>query len=413
MIKREISLDSGNIKNRCDICTGCGRCRTKTPFSVTVDNGLTEEVFPLSNRDGRRLVTVDIGTTTIAMQLYGRDGRVQAVHAAVNPQTEYGADVLSRIQAAEDAGTAARLQDMVQDVLEQGFSDFRKRLSENESLFGVIAANTPMVYLLMGYDAGELGRAPFSVSHPSGIRADIRGVPCVIFPCLSAFVGGDIVAGIYAAGMTEAKEPVLLIDLGTNGEIVLGSKDKILACATAAGPAFEGGANKGIWGADMVSLIARLKREHIVDETGLLSDAYFESGISIGDVHVSQKSIRQIQLAKGAIAAGIRILAKEYGIMYSEISKVVLAGGFGYYLSPQDAAEIRLLPKELVKKSVAGGNTALAGAFLLGREILSKPQGEAAAQTATGEEFLKCRIKIINLAKHPDFQENYLEEMNL
>ncbi|MCM1325963.1 MAG: ASKHA domain-containing protein [Bacteroidales bacterium] len=413
MIKREISSDSGNIGNRCDICIGCGRCRTKNPFSVTVDSGLTEEVFPLSNHDGRRLVTVDIGTTTIAMQLYGRDGKVDAVHAVVNPQTEYGADVLSRIQAAEDAGTAAKLQDMVQDVLEQGFSDFKGRLSENESLFGVIAANTPMVYLLMGYDAGELGRAPFSVSHPSGINADIRGVSCVIFPCLSAFVGGDIVAGIYASGMTEAEKPVLLIDLGTNGEIVLGSKDKILACATAAGPAFEGGANRGIWGADMVSLIARIKREHIVDETGLLSDAYFESGVNIGDVSVSQKSIRQIQLAKGAIAAGIRILAKEYGIGYSEISKVVLAGGFGYYLNPQDAAEIGLLPEELVKKSVAGGNTALAGALLLGREILAETWGEAVTKAATGEAFLKCRTKIINLAEHPDFQENYLEEMNL
>lgn len=427
-------MDSGSIGKRCDICTGCGRCGAENSFqtfhwsgdkqqekganqnagiSVTVKNGLSSETLPLSNQDGRRLVTVDIGTTTIAMQLHGRDGSVQAVFAAVNPQAEYGADVLSRIQAAESAETAKKLQSMVQDVLEQGFLDFQGRLSENESLFAVIAANTVMVYLLMGYDAEELGQAPFSVSRPEGIWADIKGVPCVIFPCLSAFVGGDIVAGIYAAGMTEAEEPVLLIDLGTNGEIVLGNRHKLLACATAAGPAFEGGANRGIWGADMVSLIARLRRDNIVDETGLLDDAYFESGVHIGDVYVSQKCIRQIQLAKGTIAAGIRILMEEYGIGSSEISKVVLAGGFGYYLNPRDAAEIRLLPQELAERSIAGGNTALAGAFLLGREILLKSQGEVADKIVTGEGFLKCRIKIINLAEHPDFQENYLEEMYL
>lgn len=430
-------MDSGSIGKHCDICTGCGRCHAgsiwqaaqdfrwsgdkrqeagvnrNAGISVTVENGLSGEVFPLSNQDGRRLVTVDIGTTTIAMQLHGRDGRVQAVFAAVNPQAEYGADVLSRIQAAESAEAAKKLQSMVQDVLEQGFLDFQRRLSENESLFAVIAANTVMVYLLMGYDAKELGQAPFSVSHPEGICTDIKGVSCVVFPCLSAFVGGDIVAGIYATGMAESEEPALLIDLGTNGEIVLGSKHKLLACATAAGPAFEGGANRGIWGADMVSLIARLRRDNIVDETGLLDDAYFESGVHIGDVYVSQKCIRQIQLAKGAIAAGIRILMKEYGIKPSEISKVVLAGGFGYYLNPEDAAGIGLLPEELAERSIAGGNTALAGAFLLGREILLKSQDEVVAKTVTGEEFLKCRIKIINLAEHPDFQENYLEEMYL
>lgn len=427
-------MDSGRDGKRCDICTGCGRCQAGQAFqafrwsgnkqkeqdeggnagiSVTVENGLWDGPFPLSNQDGRRLVAVDIGTTTIAMQLYGREGKVQAVFAAVNPQTEYGADVLSRIQAAENAGTAGKLQDMVQDVLEQGFLDFQGRLSENESLFAVIAANTAMTYLLMGYDAGELGRAPFSATHKESICTDIKGIPCVIFPCLSAFVGGDIVAGIYALGMIASKEPVLLVDLGTNGEIVLGSKHKLLACATAAGPAFEGGANRGVWGADMVSLIAKLRQDNIVDETGLLADDYFETGVRIGDVCVSQKGIRQIQLAKGAIAAGIRILTKEYGIEFSEISKVVLAGGFGYYLNPQDAARIGLLPEELAEKSIAGGNAALAGAFWLGRQLLLEPPKESAMKAVTGEGFLKCRTRIINLAEHPDFSENYLEELNL
>lgn len=406
-------MDSRIVHNRCHICIGCGRCTDTKGMNVIVQNGIEQEIVPIPSKDGRRLVAVDIGTTTIAMQLYDKGGRVQDSFAVVNPQTKYGADVLSRIQAAEEPEPKMELQKMVQDVLAQGFSRFQRQLPANESLFAVIAANTTMVYLLMGYDTEELGRAPFRASHLEGISAQISGVPCAIFPGLSAFVGGDIVAGIYACGMAGSKEPILLIDLGTNGEMVLGSKGKILACATAAGPAFEGGANKGIWGADMVSLLARMKREGVMDETGLLADAYFESGVRIADVCVSQKSIRQIQLAKGAIAAGIQILAKECRMELSEISRVILAGGFGYYLNPKDAVQIGLLPEALAGETRSGGNTALTGALKLGRKILSGEWDEGSFGGLGGADFLKCSAKILNLAAHPDFEEIYLRSMEL
>lgn len=279
----------------------------------------------------------------------------------------------------------------------------------------VLAGNTTMIYLLMGYDPAELGRAPFDASHLAAIETVIGDVPCVIFPGISAFVGGDITAGMYACGMQERQELTLLVDLGTNGEMVLGNRDRRIACATAAGPAFEGGVNRGVWGADMIHLLARLKREGIMDETGLLADAYFEAGILIGDVRVTQEAIRVIQLAKGAIGAGIRILMKEYGLQedWQAIDRVVLAGGFGYYLRAEDAVEVGLLPKELEAKCLAGGNTALVGALRLGRELLTRGTTEGWRPPEDICERLGVRgVEVLNLAEHPDFEQMYFRYMN-
>ena len=224
------------------------------------------ELPPLSlqNPESIRLMTVDIGTTTIAMQLYDADGKVVDSFPSVNPQVSYGADVLSRIEAARDPGKAADMQKKVLDLIEKGAQRFSKKLQEKESIQMVIAANTTMTYLLMGWDPAELGRAPFQVSHCGAVDTQIAGISCHIIPGLSAFVGGDITAGILACQMLEQEEPMLLIDLGTNGEMALGNRQKLCACATAAGPAFEGGANRGIWGADMVRLLQKLLEEGLM-----------------------------------------------------------------------------------------------------------------------------------------------------
>ncbi len=396
------------IGNRCHICTGCGRCVGKKKDMHVLLEQIQGEREPLPTEKGERLVTVDIGTTTIAMQLYHNDGTVQDVFATVNPQTVYGADVLSRIQAAENEVTAKGLKTLVLEVLHQGIERFQEKIEKNEALRMVIAANTTMVYLLMGWNTAELGKAPFEASHLQPIETMIEGVPCYIFEGLSAFVGGDIVAGIVACRIKECENITLLIDLGTNGEMVLGNKNKILVCSTAAGPAFEGGVNRGIWGADMISLLAKLKQKGILDETGLLADPYFEQGIRIGDVHITQQSVRAVQLAKGAILAGIKILVREYGISMEQIDKVVLSGGFGYYLNPQAAAYIGLLPKELATKCISGGNTALAGALQMGRRLLhfDDEKAKSVFQENRGQ------IQIINLAEADGFQELYFDSMN-
>ena len=402
---------------RCLICTGCGRC----PGVIRGMQVVTEklELLPLflQNTAGRRLMTVDIGTTTIAMQLYDMSGKVVDSFPSVNPQVSYGADVLSRIEAAKDPEKAADMQKKVRNLMEKGVQRFSKKLQPGETLQMVIAANTTMIYLLMGWDPEELGKAPFRVSHTGEHDTQIAGVSCHMIPGLSAFVGGDITAGILASGMLEQEEPMLLVDLGTNGEMALGNRDKLYACATAAGPAFEGGANRGIWGADMVRLLQKLLEEGLMDRQGLLKEPYFTQGVRIGDVLVTKESVRAVQLAKGAIAAGIEILTESYGIELSDISKVVLAGGFGYYLDPKAAADIGLLPEELTERTVTGGNTALSGAAIVGSSILAAG-GKQTAEGTLQEDWDDLRkrqelqIRILNLAEEEKFPETFLTKIN-
>ncbi len=406
---------------RCRICTGCGLCPGIAPegpqnkggtaggaLHVVAEDLFSRKKMPLRG-EGKRLAAVDVGTTTIAMLLFHEDGGIADRILSLNPQTEYGADVLSRIRAAEDAECAEAMRRKAAEVLERGVKRFQKQMGEGEELQIVLAANTAMTYLLMGWDTKELGRAPFAAERLSGADTEFMGKPCLILPGISAFVGGDITAGIHACGMAEEEEITLLVDLGTNGELVLGNRSRRIACATAAGPAFEGGVNKGVWGSDMVSILAALRREGILDETGLLGPEYFETGVRAGNVLVTQEAIRSIQLAKAAIAAGIEILLKRYGVDADGVDKVVLAGGFGYYLKPDAAAEIGLLPKKLAGKAFAGGNTALAGALRAGRELF-----------AEGRDFLKVELQrvtenteVLNLAMEPDFEERYIGAMEI
>ena len=395
---------------RCHVCTGCGLCP-----GVTARGSLAGKIHILTDEtegagdtapflSGKYVAAIDLGTTTVAMVLYDEKGQAVDRMVAVNPQVNYGADVISRIQAAKE-GAAEELRLAVFELLEQGFTKFAKKVPENCELTAVIAGNTTETYLLLGLDTEELGHAPFYASHLEAEEITIAGVSCFVFPGLSAFVGGDIMAGIYAADLAEREVITLLIDLGTNGELVLGNREKCIAAATAAGPAFEGGVNRGVWGADMVSLLARLRREELVDESGLLAEPYFDKGIRIGNVTVTQQAIRSIQTAKAAIAAGITILLEEYGITYGDIDRVILAGGFGYYLDPKDAAEIGLLPVALVEKTYAGGNTSLRGC---------RKAGSASREDVT----TRCKrifdeTKCINLAQVPAFAENYVSKMEL
>lgn len=389
---------------RCTVCVGCGRCPGVNRNMHIVTEQLEKVSVDLHNDKHLKLITADIGTTTIAMQLHGEGGEVVDCFVAVNPQVKYGADVLSRIAAAAQQTAAEDMRQMVLEQLEKGIFQFRKRLSAEERLIMVLVANTTMVYLLIGLNPEELGRAPFAARHLEAVSTRIAGIETYIFPGLSAFVGGDIVAGIHACGMREREALTLLIDLGTNGEMVLGNKKKILACATAAGPAFEGGVNRGVWGADMVSLIAEMLRNHLIDRDGLIVEKYFDSGVRIGDVCVTQDAVRAIQLAKAAIAAGITILCEWYGCTPENIERVVLAGGFGYYLNPADAATIGLLPKELTDKTVTGGNTALAGALCMGGRII---RGEEFVKAVSIDAKGDCQVTVINLAEENTFEKKY------
>ncbi len=418
--------ETNSCKN-CMVCTGCGRGAGKTkglqavanlthPFAkesggkqANIKSSGEKHYPPLPDMGGEELLlAADIGTTTIVMQLRRvENGEVLQTFRAVNPQRKYGTDVLSRIKAAEDAKVTEDMQNLVRQVLSRGIKELTGEAVKREgniNLRGmVIAANTTMVYLLMGYPTEELGKAPFTARHLEEISTEIGGIDTIILPGLSAFVGGDILAGMYACDVGKSKEMTLFLDLGTNGEMVLGNGNQLLATATAAGPAFEGRLEAGIWGADAIAFLARLYEKGLVDETGLLAEPYFDTGVSIGGTVMTREDIRSLQLAKAAVHGGIQVLCEECGITLEQIEKVYLAGGFGYFLNPGDAVAIGLIPGELERKCLAVGNAALEGAFCYGRE----------AEAGNKIRALKSKTRVYNLASAHKFEQYYIEAISL
>jgi uncharacterized 2Fe-2S/4Fe-4S cluster protein (DUF4445 family) len=295
------------------------------------------------------------------------------------------------------------MQGLIKQVLIQELEEFQKKGVDIRNIY--VAGNTTMLYLLLGYATTELGYAPFKASHLDTMEVELGQWSAHILPGLSAFVGSDIVAGVLASDMATNEGISLLIDLGTNGEIVLGNREKMIACATAAGPAFEGMLEDGrqaLWGADLVKAIAELLDKGILDETGLLTEPYFTEGVTIGGVRITQEHVRNLQTAKAAIAAGVEILVKEYGIAIEDISQVYLAGGFGYFLEEEAAIRIGLLPKVLQGRIQAVGNSALAGCYAY---HLDRKTEEKITR-------IKELTRVINLAEVEGFAETFVNHMN-
>lgn len=342
---------------------------------------------------------VDLGTTTVVMQLIDRKSAgILCTHAFQNPQRAYGTDVLARITAAE-SGRAETMRQILLTELENGL---RKLETDERAQEIIISGNTTMGHLLLGYPVDGLGKAPFTPYHIETSYFDLFGHPAVFLPGISAFVGADIVSGIFACGMAERKELSLFIDLGTNGEMAVGNRDGILCTATAAGSAFEGGVSAQVMGTDMTALAADMMRTGVMDETGLLAEPWFTEGWQSGTLTIRQKDIRNLQMAKAAICAGASILL-ERADAWNKIAHVYLAGGFGYYLDVEKAVSIGLIPRALRGICIAAGNTSLAGAIRYGR-----------SQKAAREEALDRIVQIsipINLAQQPEFEDRYIEAM--
>lgn len=392
------------------------------------------------------LVAVDLGTTTIAMQLRElSSGRVISSYCETNPQRRYGADVLSRIQAAGQ-GHAEEMKESIWQVIKRGMKQFTEAASSEavwlegtnpeitQSIACIsIAGNTTMEHLLMGLPTESLGKSPFIPVKIGLQETQFEGLPVYVMPGISAFVGGDIVAGLYYTGLLkfDGKSSVLFLDLGTNGEMALTDGNRMLVTATAAGPAFEGGAGAAVPGSDMIALMASFLKEGIMDETGLLAEPYFTEGIRVfpdkdsnpeKSIFVTQQDIRALQMAKAAIRAGVEILWEK--MEYPEISQVYLAGGFGYYLDVEAAITIGLLPKEMCGNVKAVGNTSLAGAYQIGKDLYHS-RTDKKQETQKGQEMEESRetvllklcsrelpIESINLAKQEQFEERYLGNLN-
>ncbi|MBQ9766155.1 MAG: DUF4445 domain-containing protein [Lachnospiraceae bacterium] len=398
--------------------------------------------------DGLYDIAIDIGTTTLAFQLLDKaGGNVCSTVSAVNNQRRYGADVVSRMQASID-GKKAELKESIQADLRNGISRLLKESGVNLKQIDTIAigCNTTMGHLLLGYDCRSLGVYPFTpvnIRLTEGSMSEVLGMDgdagVVVLPGISTFVGGDIVAGLYACDFDKNDDICLLVDLGTNGEMALGNSGKIMVTSTAAGPAFEGGniscgmgsvagaicsvklegakanvrtikdeAPLGICGTGVVEAVSELLREELLDETGLLEEDYFEEGFPLAktsegkNISLTQKDIRELQLAKAAVRAGIETLILRYGIEKKQVAKIYLAGGFGYRLDTAKAIAIGMIPEEFADRIEAVGNSCLAGVV----KYLTADE--------SGAEVLKKLVQVseeINLSMDVDFNENYMEAM--
>ena len=397
-------------------------------------------------------ICIDIGTTTLAALLVNLETEADCQTAvSVNHQRTYGSDVLSRISAS-NGGKKWEIQRCIRQDLQKLIRELlqKEKITEQQIQRIVIAGNTTMCHLLRGFSCETLGVAPFlpvDLSWMEGSAADFLGMKeldtkVVILPGISAFVGADIMAGIAKMNMHRSEGYHLLLDIGTNGEMVLGNCRHMYVTSTSAGPAFEGGniscgmasipgvishvfmeetgkagfqvigetdgENKkqqaiGICGTGMIDLVYELRKHQMIDEHGTYSDLYFDTGYELAEkVKFTQNDIRELQMAKAAIRAGVDILVKKAGITFDEVDDCYLAGGFGTKIDIKKAAGIGLIPKELEMKTIPAGNTVLAGTkeVLLGR--ISKEELEK----------IQTMAEVINLAEENDFEELYLSYMD-
>lgn len=418
----------------CVDCSNCGLCgKGKKEASVVTDsvnapqvsgslaalNGLAGSGIQAGAAETAdeipTLVAVDLGTTTIGMYLINAvTGEQMGVFVSLNPQQIHGADVISRISNA-NAGKKEELQALITETIESGV---KKLVKERTPKLIVISGNTVMGHLLMGYDVESLGVYPFKAEHLEQAETAICGIKTILMPGISAFIGGDVVSGLYTLGFKDSKEVSLLIDLGTNAEMVIGNCDRMLALSAAAGPAFD----QKVYGSQLIKAVAQILTEEKADRTGCLAEEYFELGCIAGRTLVKQEEIRELQKAKAAVAAGITLLAREYGVQLSEIRKVYIAGGLGFYLDLDAAVEIGLFPKEFVGKMEAVGNTSLEGAYRYGLALeqdVKEPDHQTdgldyAGQTKPERELkeLLSKVRELNLAELEGFEETYINAMN-
>lgn len=363
----------------------CASCPNMTCPRRSVINDRDFEIvsdfeYIPSDADG---VAVDIGTTTVAAVRLEK-GRVAAAYSEINNQRRFGADVLSRIDAAV-RGRGAELQSIAQYQLNKCINAVG-----GGNMRTIIAANTTMVSLLMGYDCSGLGSYPFTAQSLESIHCKNISIAGGI----SAFVGGDITSGLYMCGFDKSEDVSLFVDLGTNGEMAIGNRHRILCTSTAAGPAFEGGRiscgtgsvegavcavsikeNRletiggktpcGICGTGIVELAAELAENGYIDKTGLFRDDFPNGYEAAPGIVFTQKDVRELQTAKAAVRAGIEILLDEYGADEDEIKCVYIAGGFGKRLNIAKACRIGLLPDRFRGRYKAAGNSSLGGCVKL------------------------------------------------
>ena len=414
-------------------------------------------------------LAVDIGTTSVVTTLLElASGEQLASVSSLNPQAVFGGDLMSRIAFAQfNPANLKKLQTRILALLNQHVSD----LARGSGVLAkwiykvVVVGNTCMHHILLGIDPSYVGLAPYApvMRHPLvlparelALKVHPEAQVCLL-PIVAGFVGADAVAVALATRIYESPEVRIAVDIGTNGEVLLGSREHLWACSAPAGPALEGAQIKhgmrgalgaidrvriaedvelhtigeaaplGICGSGIIDVVAGMLEAGVIDHTGLIrveerdrlpprlrdrvvargEERQFilvrpgEAGAS-GEIVVTQEDIRQVQLAKGAIASGLAMLQRVAGIPGDRVAELMLAGGFGNYLSIQSAARIGLIPPLPAERIRYVGNAAALGAQMC---LMSEPERRRAEEIAR-------RIEHVSLAAHPDFQDIFVECMN-
>lgn len=408
-------------------------------------------------------IAVDIGSTTIACYLINLlSGKTMDVESQVNKQRAYGADVISRINFTieNERGTEVLRDSIINQLNDMVEILHRRNYISPDNIYDMaVVGNTTMIHILLGIPTRNISMAPYIPVSTAAMdfRAKELGIRIngyvSILPGIASYIGSDITGGILSCGMIESEKYSLLLDLGTNGEIALGNCHSIITCATAAGPAFEGanikcgvggikgaiskvnlngkdmyqtiGGHKacGICGSGVLDMVSELIKYNLIDDTGRMREAeeitdidlskrmiiskggkefLLEEGTENGEpILFTQKDVREVQLAKAAICAGIQILLKEKGISYEDIEKVYIGGGFGNFMNVESSLIIGMIPHDLRGKIKSMGNCAGVGAklYLLSENSREKTYG------------IIEKASYIELSNSKDFQDYYIESM--
>ncbi len=438
--------------------------------TITTFNGAVIDVEAGDSVQHKYGMAFDLGTTSIVGTLLDLDcGAQLAEVATLNPQTVYGGDLMSRIAFAQSneknlAILRAHALNAINALITEACN--RAKVKRNHICKIVIVGNTCMHHILLGIDVTHVGVAPFNAVVRQSLVVSAKelplkvapSIPVCLLPNVGGFVGADAVSAVLATRMHESDKVRLLVDIGTNTEIVIGSRDRLMACSAPAGPAFEGGQIRhgmraaigaidsveigeditcrtigdappiGICGSGLIDAVANMVQAELVDASGALCTAHrqdmpaalthrirkTEQGLELiivqsegpgkrQDITLTQADIRQFQLAKGAIHSAILVLGKLMGVKEEQISEVTLCGAFGNYLNIGSALGIGLLPGLPREKIVYAGNAAHRGAELALLSETLRKEADSVAQ----------RILHVGIAEHPDFQDLFVSALTL
>lgn len=393
-------------------------------------------------------IAIDLGTTTLAMALLWQN-RVMATYLGINHQRKIGTDVITRMEKAAK-GMAEELTEIIRKDIWDGISELTKKsgIAKEEIEDVILAGNTVMEHLFFSYPTKGMESYPFipffsdkTEILSEKVFSEWRGKTKIIgFPCISAFIGGDIISGLYQIEADRSSKIQFFLDLGTNGEMAVCSHGKIYTASVAAGPVFEGGNIScgigsipgaifsveleeeeffyktikgqepvGICGTGLIEAVAAFLEMGILKADGSLTGSYKERGVVLarnktgGFISVNQSDIREFQLAKGAVLAGIFILLKKAGLSVDEIEEWKIAGSFGENLNIKKAVKAGILPKEAEKKAKAVGNTSLAGVIKYSFEEKQKRKERL--------KVIKKGCISISLAEEEEFQKEFLKRL--